>query len=191
MGLVTHKIVYLVNDWVYKSPVFGILTRVLGFYPVSNGVDDSVSHLEEKVEQGYSLMIFPEGKRSFNNKIGRFHKGAFFLQEKLKLDVVPVYLHGNAEVMPKNDIIIHDGSLTVKIGERIPYNNEAYGAAFNKRTSNISRFFKGEFLKLRTEIEDENYFKDILFSNYSFKEKNLYKSVVDCLLYTSPSPRDA
>jgi len=173
MGMLTHNIVYLVNDWVYRSPIFGILARVLGFYPVSNGVDDSLDHLKEKIRQGYSLMVFPEGKRSFTNKMGRFHKGAFFLQEQLKLDVLPVYLHGNAEVMPKNDFIIHDGSLTVKVGERIPYSNKEFGLSSRERSKKISIFFKSEFLKFRNEIEKDDYFKDILFSNYLFKEKEI------------------
>ena len=173
MGMLTHNIIYLVNDWVYKSPIFGILARVLGFYPVSNGVDDSLDHLKEKIRQGYSLMVFPEGKRSFTNKMGRFHKGAFFLQEQLKLDILPVYLHGNAEVMPKNDFIIHDGSLIVKVGERIPYTNQDFGVSSRERSKKISTNFKSKFLEFRNEIEKEDYFKDILFSNYLFKEKEI------------------
>ncbi len=179
MGMLIHNIIYLVNDWVYKSPIFGILARVLGFYPVSSGVDDSLDHLKEKVRQGYSLMVFPEAKRSFTNKMGRFHKGAFFLQKQLKLDILPVYLHGNAEVMPKNDFIIHDGSLTVVVGERIVYIDQAFGVSDRERTRKISKYFKNEFLKLRNQIETEDYFKDILFSNYLFKEEeiqNLIKS---------------
>ncbi len=177
MGLATHKIVYLVNDWVYKSPVFGGIARALGFYPVSNGVDGSIEHLREKVQQGYSLMVFPEGKRSLTNKVGRFHKGAFFLQEQLQIDILPIYFHGNAEVMPKNDLIIHDGSLTVKIGERIAYDDIKFGKTARERNKSIRKFFKDKLLKLRDEIETPDYFKDILISNYIYKDKNILKLV--------------
>lgn len=177
MGLVTHKIVYLVNDWVYKSPVFGILARVLGFFPVSNGVDQSVDHLEEKVRQGYSLVVFPEGKRSLTNKPGRFHKGAFFLQEKLKIDILPIYFHGNAEVMAKNDFVIQNGNMTAVVGERIPFNTPEYGVLVKERTKKIGAFYKNELLKLRHELESADYFKDILFSNYLYKEKQLLINV--------------
>ncbi len=179
LGMLTHNMIYLVNDWVYKSPIFGILARVLGFYPVSNGVDDSLDHLKEKLRQGYSLMVFPEAKRSFTNKMGRFHKGAFFLQEQLKIDVLPVYLHGNAEVMPKNDFIIHDGSLTLKVGERISFDDKKYGVTSRERSKKISKFFKSEFLQFRNEIETEDYFKDILFSNYLYKVKEVQSLVRD------------
>ena len=177
MGLLTHNIVYLVNDWVFKSPIFGILARVLGFYPVSSGVDGSTDHLQEKVDQGYLLVVFPEAKRSFTNKIGRFHKGAFFLQEQLKLDILPIYLHGNSEVMPKNDFIIYDGSLTVKVGERIKYDDKQFGITARERTKKIGKFYKNGFLKFRNEIETEDYFKKILLSNYRYKDPKILKLV--------------
>ena len=109
--------------------------------------------------------------------MGRFHKGAFFLQEQLKLDILPVYLHGNAEVMPKNDFIIHDGSLMVKVGARIPYDNQEFGLSSRERSKKVSAYFKNEFLKFRNEIESEDYFKDIIFSNYLFKEKEIQTQV--------------
>ena len=177
MGLVTHKLIYLVNDWVYKSPIFGILAKVAGFYPVSKGVDDSAEHLKEKVRQGYSLVVFPESKRSLTNKVGRFHKGAFFLQEQLQLDILPIYLLGNAEVMPKNDFIIHDGRLTVKVGKRISYNDKQFGETSRERTKGIGKYFKNNLMILRDEMENENYFKDILYSNYFYKDEKVQNNV--------------
>ena len=177
MGLLTPRLIYLVNDWVYKSPVFGILARVMGFYPVSQGVEGSYDHLKEKVRQGYSLVVFPEGKRSETNRVGRFHKGAFYLQEQLKLDILPVYLHGNSEVMPKNDFIIHDGVMTIVVGSRIGFDDERFGRGYKIRNKKISKYYKEEFQKIRKEIEGDDYYKQILFSNYQMKEAEILKEV--------------
>jgi len=177
LGLVTPNIVYLVNDWVYRSPIFGLLARTMGYYPITKGVDVSPAHLQEKVKQGYSLVVFPESKRSFSNKVGRFHKGAFFLQEQLKLDILPVFLHGNSEVMPKNDFIIYDGSITAVIGKRIAYNDAKYGGSYRERNKKISQFYKSEFLEIRNKIETEDYFKRILLSNYIYKNRDILNSV--------------
>lgn len=177
MGMVTSKFIYLVNDWVYRSPIFGLIARVAGFYPVSQGVDNSLEHLKEKVAQGYSLVVFPEGKRALSNKIGRFHKGAFFLAESLKMDILPFYLHGNSEVLPKGDRIIHDGALTVKIGQRIAWNDPQYGLTYQERHKKITTFYKKEFNILRTELEDADYFKNILLSKYIYKGNDLYQRV--------------
>lgn len=177
IGMATPNVIYLVNDWVYKSPIFGLLAKVAGFYPVSSGVDGSLEHLEEKIRQGYCLVVFPEARRSFTNKIGRFHKGAFFLAEQLKLDILPLYLHGNAEVLPKRDFIIYDGSLTVVIGERIKHDDATFGTSDRERTKKIGAFYKKEFQKIRDSIEDVDYFKDILLSNYRYKGAALFKSI--------------
>ncbi|WP_299181175.1 MMPL family transporter, partial [uncultured Chryseobacterium sp.] len=79
IAMTNHKIVYLVNDWVYQSPVFGKMVRALGSYPVSQGIENGMEKLKEKVDQGYSLVVFPEAERSYTNDIKRFHKGAFYL----------------------------------------------------------------------------------------------------------------
>ena len=40
----------------------------------------------QKVKEGYSIAIFPEGTRTYDGRMKRFHKGAFYLSEKLQLD---------------------------------------------------------------------------------------------------------
>lgn len=177
LGMVNHKIIYLVNDWVYNSPVFGKLVRALGFYPVSQGIEKGMEKIKEKIRQGYSLVVFPESERSYTNDIKRFHKGAFYIAEEFSLDIVPVYIHGNSEVQPKGDFIIFDGSITVKVGDRIHKNDLSFGKNYSERTKKINAYFRDEFAKLRTEIEDENYFKKKLLLNYLYKENEVVKSV--------------
>ncbi|TGV02227.1 1-acyl-sn-glycerol-3-phosphate acyltransferase [Flavivirga rizhaonensis] len=181
VGMLHPKIIFLVNDWVYNSPVFGKAVQAAGFYPVSSGIENGVSHLQEKVNQGYSLMAFPEGTRSLTNKMKRFHKGAFYLAEQLNLDVIPVLIHGNSEVNPKGSFLIRNGSLTVKILERIPIENKSFGEGYKQRTKNISADFKQEFNDLRQEIEHDAYFHEIVLEDYRYKGDALYKTVKEDL----------
>src|SRR5690606_9844316 len=67
LGMLVPKAIFLVNDWVWNSPVFGRAVRALGFYPVSQGLENGMDFLREKVRQGYSLIVFPEGTRSYDN----------------------------------------------------------------------------------------------------------------------------
>ncbi|AZA52403.1 MMPL family transporter [Chryseobacterium sp. G0201] len=170
LAMATHKIVYLVNDWVYESPVFGKLVKALGFFPVSQGIENGMEQLREKINEGYSLMVFPEAERSYTNDVKRFHKGAFYIAEEFGLDVVPVYIHGNSEVLPKGDFIIYDGSITVKVGDRINNDDLSFGKNYSERTKKINAYFRQEFAKLRNEIEDEDYFKKKLFLSFLYKE---------------------
>lgn len=177
IGMVTHKVVYLVNDWVYKSPIFGKAVQLMGYYPVSQGIEGGVEHLREKVNQGYSLMIFPEGTRSQDNVVKRFHKGAFFLAQEFNLDVVPIYIHGNSETIPKGDHIIYDENITVVIGKRIAAQDVDFGVDYSERTKKINKHYREEFAALRNEFEDENYFRNKLFLSFLYKEDEISKMV--------------
>lgn len=177
IAMVTHKAVFLVNDWVYNSPVFGKMVRALGFYPVSQGIENGTEQLREKVEQGFSLMVFPEATRSSDNNVKRFHKGAFYLAEEFGLDILPIYIHGNSEVLPKNDYIIYNGSITAKVGNRISNTDLSFGKNYSERGKNINRLFREEFAKLRTEIEDEDYFKEKLFLSFLYKDSEVVAEV--------------
>tara|TARA_B110000902_G_scaffold191117_1_gene216406 strand:+ start:19641 stop:23321 length:3681 start_codon:yes stop_codon:yes gene_type:complete len=177
VGMLHPKIVFLVNDWVYNSPIFGKAVRATGFYPVSSGIEKGLSHLEEKVNQGYSLMIFPEGTRSSTNKMRRFHKGAFYLAEQLNLEVIPVLIHGNSEVNPKGSVLIRNGDITVKILESIPIEDKTYGDTYKQRTKNISTYFRREFRVFRKEMEYDTYFHKIVLDEYRYKGDDLYQTV--------------
>lgn len=177
VGMLSPKTIYLVSDWVYNSPIFGKAVRWAGFYPVSEGIEGGVEHLRKKVEEGYSLIVFPEGTRSKTNQIQRFHKGAFYLAEHFNLDIIPVVIHGNSEALPKGDFIIYDGWIAVSILERIAPDDKTFGDNYTERTKKITAFFRAEYDKMRREHEGPDYFKKILINSYDYKEIEVIDSV--------------
>lgn len=181
IGMLNPKIIFLVNDWVYNSPIFGSAAKLVGAYPVSSGLENGEDYLRKKVDQGFSLIAFPEGTRSHTNKVRRFHKGAFYLAEKLGLDILPVLIHGNSEVLPKGSFIIRDGSITLKILPRIKVKDSNFGVNYTQRTKNISAHFKDQFFAFRKEIEQETYFHRSVLDQYRFKGRKLYKKVQEDL----------
>lgn len=179
VGMLSPKMIFLVSDWVYNSPIFGRGVRLAGFYPVSSGIDNGVEHLREKVNQGFSLMVFPEGTRSVDNSVKRFHKGAFYLAEKFNLDIVPVVIHGYSEGSPKGDFMLYRASTTVEILERITPADLAFGQNYTERAKKINIFFRKHFAKMRLLYEDVNYFKSTLFNSFDYKETEIIQSVKD------------
>ncbi len=177
IGMLHPKICFLVNDWVYNSPVFGKAVQRADFYPVSSGIENSLEPLQKKIEQGYSLMAFPEGTRSTSNKVKRFHKGAFYLANHFNLDILPVIIHGNSEVNPKGSFIIKDGSITVKILERIKAEDQSFGENHTQQAKKIGTHFKAEFAKLRETIEGPDYFHKIVLEEYRYKGDTRYRNV--------------
>src|SRR6218665_3088876 len=177
VGMLNPKTIFLVSDWVYNSPVFGGAVRAVGFYPVSEGIEGGVEHLRKKVEEGYSLIVFPEGTHSEINHMQRFKKGAFYLAEHFNLDIIPIVIHGNSEALPKGDFIIYDGSITVSILERIKIDDKSFGENYTERTKKIAAFFKAKYQQMREEIEDADYWKKILINSYDYKEIEIGQAV--------------
>lgn len=177
MGMLHPKTVFLVSDWVYNSPIFGKGVRFLGFYPVSQGLEGGVEQLRNKIEAGYSVVVFPEGTRSRDNAVKRFHKGAFYLAGHFGMDILPILIHGGSDVLPKGDFFIRRYRLTVKILERITPGNESFGKDFRERTKAISRYFKEQYDHLREELEGPAYFREILMENFVYKEPAVLEAV--------------
>ncbi len=176
-GMLHPKLIYLVKDHVYNSPIIGSAAKLHGAYPVSGGIDNGEAFLQQKVEQGFSIIAFPEGARSTTNKIGRFHKGAFYLAEKLQLDLLPVLIHGGSELSPKNSFIIRDGSFTIEILPRISADDLTHGTTYSERPKKFGQYFRKEFRRLRNEIEGKTYWHDLLSENYKHKGRTIYKRV--------------
>jgi len=167
--MLSPRIVILTNEWVWNSPFYGSIIKYADFYPVANGIEKSVEPLSRLIEKGYSIMIFPEGTRSGDCSINRFHKGAFYLAEQLKLDVLPVIIHGMGHVLPKPDFLIRKGAVTVEILDRITPDNMNYGESYSLRAKFVRRMYQEQYQRIASEVETPGYYADKLFHNYIYK----------------------
>jgi 1-acyl-sn-glycerol-3-phosphate acyltransferase len=116
--MLTPNIIILTKNWVWHNPFYGMIIRYADFMPITD-TDQMAVTLAEKVGKGYSIMIFPEGTRSADCHIQRFHRGAFFLAEQLGLDIVPLYINGFGEVLPKTSFHLHPGKMSLEVMPRI------------------------------------------------------------------------
>lgn len=169
MSMLNRKIILMVNEWVYKSPLFGFVIRYAGYIYAQDGAEENLEVIKQRVADGYSILIFPEGRRSVDEKINRFHKGAFLLSQELQLDITPVLLHGVTYVLPKNDYIVKAGEMTVKILPRIKYDDASWGPTYRERTKSISAYFKREFQDFSRKKENADYLWHRVFNNYIYK----------------------
>lgn len=53
------------------------------------------------LQHGVSLVVFPEGARTFTGHMAKFRRGAFQLADELQLPVVPVTIDGSFDVLPR------------------------------------------------------------------------------------------
>lgn len=164
------NMVMVVKKWVYNSPVFGWAVRYAGYFYVNDGYENALPRLRKLVSEGCSIVVFPEGTRTEDGNLNRFHKGAFYLSEQLQLDIVPIIFHGSDYAMPKGDsYLLKNGFVHKVILPRIPFDDKSFGHTYQERHKSITRLFKTEFYRLKAEYENPDYYRDFLIRNYIFK----------------------
>jgi 1-acyl-sn-glycerol-3-phosphate acyltransferase len=81
---------------------------------------DIVVKMRRLVDQGHSLIVFPEGTRSVDGTLGRFKKGSFLVAIDAQLPVVPVTVEGSRLVMKKGRLMVCPGEVRLTVHEPIP-----------------------------------------------------------------------
>jgi 1-acyl-sn-glycerol-3-phosphate acyltransferase len=114
--------------WVIKEE----LRRIpgLGWYCAAGGhvfIDRSSSEAaiaslraaRPLLEGGISLMIFPEGTRSRDGRLGPFKKGGFMTALDLGLPILPVSISGSRHVLPRRSARPLPGTIRIQVHEPI------------------------------------------------------------------------
>ncbi len=149
----------------------------LGFISLSGGLGEAQELMRRRVEEGYSIVVFPEGERNAKSSILRFHKGAFYLAERLGLDILPVVLHGANDVLPRNSIALFKGTITVRALPVIDRDDISWGTGYAERTKRIHAFYVKEYAAMASSIQTASYYKEYILDRYRYKGVEIFNEV--------------
>ena len=106
-----------------KIPFVGKACESAGFIFVDRSgpkkVLETIKQAKASLVNGVSLVVFPEGARTFTGKMAKFKKGAFQLADELQLPVVPITIEGSFEILPRTGKWIHWHRMTMTIHDPI------------------------------------------------------------------------
>jgi 1-acyl-sn-glycerol-3-phosphate acyltransferase len=99
--------------------------------------------------------VFPEGTRSKDCRIGRFHQGAFYLSEQLGIDVLPMILYGPGKVLPKKTYTLHQSPMYIQVDR--PFTRESLSEMGNVRqqASFVRRYYQSAYASITNKIEQD------------------------------------
>jgi 1-acyl-sn-glycerol-3-phosphate acyltransferase len=163
------RLLELTNDRVQNSFLYGPLVKMAEFYAVSDGMDLLVEKLRKNVEEGYSVLVFPEGTRSPDTRVQRFHQGAFYLARELGVDILPVIIHGSGHVFPKGEYFLRKGTGTVIFLPRVSPDDKRFQGELLEVSRNFRKYMTDEYRKAVDMMEKPSYFRDKLIKNYIYK----------------------
>ncbi len=125
MGPAGHGLGFMAaKDYFFGSRlgrfVFSNFTNLI---PMSRGRDfaESARAAGTAFKAGRSVAIFPEGTRSTTGEISPFKPAAGFLTIKNEVDVLPVYISGVFEALPKGALIPKGRDLAAHFGEPLVF----------------------------------------------------------------------
>lgn len=84
-----------------------------------SGIRETIAESEETLKEGMSLVIFPEGSRTWDGKMIPFKRGAFMLAAEFKLPVVPITIDGSFKAMPRSTYLMTPTTITLTIHKPI------------------------------------------------------------------------
>lgn len=122
-GWLGHNFRWMMKESLRKIPFVGWACKAAGQIFVDNSSVTSTRHTMEAAEKqlsgGMSLVVFPEGARTWDGNMRRFKKGAFRLAVEFNLPVVPVTIKGAFEVMPRFKMLPKPGHISITIHKPI------------------------------------------------------------------------
>lgn len=104
-GYLNHNFKWLMKKELEKIFLVGWACKKAGHVMVDDstvsGIRETVTNAEDILKDGMSVVIFPEGSRSWDGKMIPFKRGAFMLAGEFKLPVVPLTIDGSFRAMPR------------------------------------------------------------------------------------------
>lgn len=103
----------------FRIPLLGWAMARTGYIPIERDSPKkayrSMLQAAEKVREGVSILIFPEGTRSPDGLLQPFKKGVFLLALKSQAPILPVAIRGTRNIMRKNDWRAYPGHVEIRI----------------------------------------------------------------------------
>jgi 1-acyl-sn-glycerol-3-phosphate acyltransferase len=87
-------------------------------FPITRGGGrDALAYSQWLLDKGWSLLIFPEGKRSRTGELMPFHGGPAILALGQHIPVLPIYIKGASDILPPGSPISRPAPVLVRIGK--------------------------------------------------------------------------
>ncbi len=114
---------WLAKEELFRIPILGWAMRAAGYISIDRKGKkkalESVERAVAKIQEGTSVLVFPEGTRSPDGKIHPFKRGGFTLAIRAGVPIVPISIRGSRDVLPRGSLRVKPGKIEIIVGECI------------------------------------------------------------------------
>ena len=105
VGIGLHRsVAYMARRTLFRNRAFGWLLTKLNSFPVTRGGQDvdAMREAVARLKAGWCMMVFPEGTRSSDGRMGALKSGVYAMAERAGVPVIPAAVEGAFEAWPRN-----------------------------------------------------------------------------------------
>jgi 1-acyl-sn-glycerol-3-phosphate acyltransferase len=119
LGYLPIQFRWIAKAELFHTPFMGWAMSRIGYIAIERESPKkayrSLLQAAERVKNGVSVMIFPEGTRSLDGKLQSFKKGLFLVALKSQAPILPITICGTGKIMQKGDWHFHRGNVQIMI----------------------------------------------------------------------------
>lgn len=151
----TPNIIFLTKDWVRNNGIFGFIVRSAGYPSSSDGIEAIIPVLRKEMEKGNNIVIYPEGTRSKDGGIERYHQGAFLIAEELEASVTPAVVYGSNRVIRRDSLWVNKWPIELKIGKPISQEELKRMGTPMRQASELRRRTRAAYNEIANKMEQD------------------------------------
>ena len=128
MKAIPNNVRFIYKDSLTKIPILGWGMYLGKYIPINrDNVREAMKSLKkaaERIQNGISVVIFPEGTRSMDGSPGEFKRGMFVMADEAKVPLVPTTIIGSNSIMPRGKFQIKSGNVKVVFSGPVEYRKD-------------------------------------------------------------------
>ncbi|MDR3331006.1 MAG: 1-acyl-sn-glycerol-3-phosphate acyltransferase [Synergistaceae bacterium] len=157
-GAYPGRLRYIAKESLFRVPVLGFFIRALGAIPVSR--EDSqragavMKLMLDRLKDGESILIFPEGTRSGDGRLKPLEGGAALLSVKSGVPILPVYISGSHRFCPKGSLLPRPVKLTITFAA--PVFPDAGAMSDKEKRMKLMRELEESLVRMAGEVDQHD-----------------------------------
>ncbi|MBF0384396.1 MAG: 1-acyl-sn-glycerol-3-phosphate acyltransferase [Candidatus Omnitrophica bacterium] len=122
MACLSFDLIQIVNKWPFRIPFLGWVARLSGYLSVNEmSFEEFRYRCGNILDQGVSVVAFPEGTRSGSRAMGQFRSATFRIALEKKVPIVPLCITGNEDKPLRGSFWLNPGTILIHKLPPVPY----------------------------------------------------------------------
>ncbi len=110
------NVCFVVRDWPFRIPFYRPFMKMAKYIRIgTDSLDKVVKKSKEIFKNDASVFFFPEGTRSTDGSLTRFHSGAFYVSLETGVPIIPLCIAGTHQLLPKGKWLLKQAKVEVRL----------------------------------------------------------------------------